>query len=345
MTLLLRNLVLLLVVAVTAPGCVAIDDYCYHHKKRALARHAWKATRQEDGLACRDYASGWKSAYYEMATGSNGALPAVAPQQYWATKYQNPLGQAAIESFFLGYQDGVLAAVQDGVGLWNGVPTSGVAALACQEPVWDGLPMPFTERMPFTEPLPFTEEVLPESLKQFDGAILEPPIDLGASPPQSIRPTFQPQNKLLTAAKSLVAEDNVDTASGYWDRDRTDGPQHLPAAALMATRVAFTQPVLFSLEVQADASKAVSATPEVVSEETESIPAPKQVTATEAVATKSSVPGPPRQDVKSASTGSSVPEKAENSDRGDEPDSLQRWLETYLPGNSSETVKAPCRKQ
>ncbi|MCA9263139.1 MAG: hypothetical protein KDA60_04800 [Planctomycetales bacterium] len=114
--------------------------------KHSQARAAW---RRAGGVPAntghvRDYARGWKSGYYDVATGSNGIAPALPPKRYWATKYQSPRGQESVREWYAGYQRGAAAAQSRCLDDLNAVPHSGLEdmEIACDSestiPTWIG---------------------------------------------------------------------------------------------------------------------------------------------------------------------------------------------------------------
>lgn len=107
-------------------GCAAVDDYhyCWVHGWRADS--AWRAQHnyQQRWELSSHYAKGWKAGYFDVSTGGCGETPAVPPPAYWSPQYQSEAGQAAIEDWFTGFQDGATAAQSSGLDAWHPVPTS-----------------------------------------------------------------------------------------------------------------------------------------------------------------------------------------------------------------------------
>ncbi len=120
-----------------APGCSlfsnavreirkaeCLDEFMLAHRNKVFAAKAWyreqHCYRNRGQLS--EFKAGFIQGYIDVANGSNGCIPAVAPSHYWGWKYQSPGGQSAINAWFAGYPMGVKAAEQDGVGHWGRAP-------------------------------------------------------------------------------------------------------------------------------------------------------------------------------------------------------------------------------
>ena len=62
-----------------------------------------------------DFHDGFIEGYCNSCNGGDGTPPALPPNEYWGTQYQNTNGQKAIQAWYKGYPEGVKAAKQDGV--------------------------------------------------------------------------------------------------------------------------------------------------------------------------------------------------------------------------------------
>lgn len=121
----------------TSPGCSLLnnaykqlrksehlDEFMISHRNKVFAARAWHRIRHcyKDRANLGEFKAGFFAGYNDVANGSDGCLPCVAPSQYWGWKYQSPGGQAAIDAWFAGYPLGVKAAEQDGIGYWGRPP-------------------------------------------------------------------------------------------------------------------------------------------------------------------------------------------------------------------------------
>lgn len=126
-----RSALLAWAIAVTATfsGCVSVasvQDWHYAHVNKARASSAWFENHDSDQrkyLGC-DYEAGYKSGFFDAATGKDCRLPPVPPAQYWAAKYQCCEGQTCVQNWFKGYQAGLAAAQNCGYPAFNDVPVS-----------------------------------------------------------------------------------------------------------------------------------------------------------------------------------------------------------------------------
>ena len=121
----MRWVTLLCVGVAALSGCAAIEDYHYawvNHRRAALAWHH-TSTVHDRVDASAHFTAGWKQGYYDVCTGGSGAPPALPPKKYWSPHYQGMDGQAAIEDWFAGYQDGATTAQSTGVGEWHPIAT------------------------------------------------------------------------------------------------------------------------------------------------------------------------------------------------------------------------------
>ncbi len=120
-----RKLLLMALSSLSLCGCAAsLQDLHYAAVNKTRAEYAWySSTSISDRWNCgSDYAYGYKSGYYDKATGKACTLPAVPPPCYWSTKYQCCEGQKHIQDWYRGYQCGVAAAEGSGYPYFHDVP-------------------------------------------------------------------------------------------------------------------------------------------------------------------------------------------------------------------------------
>lgn len=193
-----RRTLLLAAVALTmltgcawAPGALCLDPFIHHRNYRA-AKVAWMTFGHADlgpwAPLCRDFETGWRQGYYDVAGGMDGQRPITPPRRYWAARYQTPAGQQQVEAWFAGYELGAAAAQRDGIGYWAFVPTSlGVPAqerieehgtIGYRVMPEEGLNTPPQARSaPYAEPIPAAE---PEPVRP---RRLPPELPLPTAPP------------------------------------------------------------------------------------------------------------------------------------------------------------------
>jgi hypothetical protein len=121
----MRYVLLVCATVIVFSGCAAIQDYHYCFVNHRRAASAWKATypRPDRRSFSSDYEHGWKSGYFDVSTGGCGEPPVIPPNKYWSTRYQSDSGQAAVEDWYTGFQDGAIAAEGDGSGAFHWIPT------------------------------------------------------------------------------------------------------------------------------------------------------------------------------------------------------------------------------
>lgn len=120
-----RRLLLMALSSLSLCGCAAsFQDLHYAAVNKTRAEYSWySSTSMSDRWNCgSDYAYGYKSGYYDKATGKACTLPAVPPPCYWSTKYQCCDGQKHIQDWYRGYQCGVAAAEGSGYPYFHDVP-------------------------------------------------------------------------------------------------------------------------------------------------------------------------------------------------------------------------------
>ena len=120
-----RKILLMALSSLGLTGCAAsLQDLHYAAVNKTRAEYSWYSkTSLSDRWNCgSDYAYGYKSGYYDAATGKACTLPAVPPPCYWSTKYQCCDGQKQIQDWYRGYQCGVAAAQGTGYPSFHDVP-------------------------------------------------------------------------------------------------------------------------------------------------------------------------------------------------------------------------------
>ncbi len=110
-------------------GCslvAAKQDWQFNHANHRRAADAWKCcyTKEQRKCLSGDFEAGFKTGYFDTATGRDCRLPPVAPTKYWAAKYQCCSGQQAIQDWFSGYQYGISAAQSSGYPSFHEIPVS-----------------------------------------------------------------------------------------------------------------------------------------------------------------------------------------------------------------------------
>lgn len=171
-------------VLATSAGCVALREYQCDAMTKLRAHSAYNSTACPPSCAsvARHYERGWKQGYYDVAKGGEGCAPPLPPEQYFSFKYQCPKGEAAVHTWYRGYQDGAHAAFASGVQQFNYVPSPCVNGAGPQD-------MPMDANEPVSEPIP------------------APPATTMLSP--SARPEVAPLSPVQTAVLPPAAEVTV----------------------------------------------------------------------------------------------------------------------------------------
>lgn len=102
-----------------------MNDFMLSYRNSALAAKAWHDQKHcfANQPHIKHFEAGFRSGYVDVASGSNGCTPAVAPREYWGWKYQSPEGQAKVAAWFAGYPLGAKAAEEHGLQHWSYIPT------------------------------------------------------------------------------------------------------------------------------------------------------------------------------------------------------------------------------
>ncbi|MGB7345810.1 MAG: hypothetical protein WBD20_16460 [Pirellulaceae bacterium] len=122
--------------SLTSGACRAVkqhdglDNFMIGYRNQVLAARAWHEHKHcyANRSHQRDFKAGFMQGYADVANGSNGCVPSVAPSSYWGWRYQSADGQNAVNAWFAGYPLGAQLAEQDGVNNWSNIRPSGANA-------------------------------------------------------------------------------------------------------------------------------------------------------------------------------------------------------------------------
>ena len=94
-------------------GCAAFQDCEYSCAQSFRSHKAWwcNPCERTSSIPWSHYSCGWRQGYRDVLMGGDGQCPPVPPPRYWSHKYQSCQGEAWIECWFSGYQDGANAAI------------------------------------------------------------------------------------------------------------------------------------------------------------------------------------------------------------------------------------------
>ncbi|WP_145420906.1 hypothetical protein [Planctomycetes bacterium K23_9] len=114
------------------------------YRNQVLAAKAWHEQKHcfANRKHQRDFKAGFMQGYMDVADGSNGCVPSVAPSSYWGWRYQSADGQNAVNAWFAGYPQGAQLAEQDGVNSWSNIRPSGANAPQQRQAVFVPPPVP-----------------------------------------------------------------------------------------------------------------------------------------------------------------------------------------------------------
>ncbi|MEM8736370.1 MAG: hypothetical protein AAGG44_19230 [Planctomycetota bacterium] len=113
-------------------NCIATkQDWHYKFANWRRAVSAFDCCYSAEAQKClsSDFESGFKAGFVDTSIGKDCRVPPVPPPKYWAAKYQCPSGQCAIQDWFRGYQNGIVAAQSKGYPEFNEVPVSSSAPI------------------------------------------------------------------------------------------------------------------------------------------------------------------------------------------------------------------------
>lgn len=114
----------------TGCNCIATkQDWHYKFTNWRRAAAAWDCCYSAEAQKCLscDFESGFKAGFVDTSVGKDCRVPPVPPPKYWAAKYQCPSGQCAVQDWFRGYQQGIIASQSKGYPSFNQVPVAPTA--------------------------------------------------------------------------------------------------------------------------------------------------------------------------------------------------------------------------
>jgi len=92
-------------------GCTALSDCKYEVGQKIRTHQAW---HEFDGCHTQcftcDYRNGWKTGYYDVATGGEGCPPVIAPKKYWKPPVFVEYDPSRRDDWYCGFQDGAACA-------------------------------------------------------------------------------------------------------------------------------------------------------------------------------------------------------------------------------------------
>ena len=92
-------------------GCTALSDCKYEVGQKIRTHQAW---HEFDGCHSQcftgDYRNGWKTGYYDVATGGEGRPPVIAPKKYWKPPVFVEYDPSRRDDWYCGFQDGAACA-------------------------------------------------------------------------------------------------------------------------------------------------------------------------------------------------------------------------------------------
>jgi hypothetical protein len=137
-------------------GCTQVQNSTIAVGNRVSAEFSWwgassmyRGAGMPYGLR-RHFRCGYVQGYYDVCGGACGDVPLLPPQCYWGAKYQTGYGAECIDSWFSGYREGAVTALNDGALGSNQLPTSWSPALGVPHPgaVPPGSGATFPENLP-----------------------------------------------------------------------------------------------------------------------------------------------------------------------------------------------------
>lgn len=95
-------------------------------RNRSFSAKAWHRRKHHfcKERYLKDFSSGFRAGYEDVAAGGGECTPAFPPQEYWGWDFQSSEGHARSSSWFAGYPQGARAAEEDGLGSWQQIPMS-----------------------------------------------------------------------------------------------------------------------------------------------------------------------------------------------------------------------------
>lgn len=117
----------LLFLHVAGCSCIATkQDWHYQFANWRRANTAFDCCYTKEKQKCLgcDFERGFKRGFIDTSMGKDCRVPAVPPPRYWSAKYQCASGQEIVQSWFLGYEQGIIASQSAGYPEFNEVPVS-----------------------------------------------------------------------------------------------------------------------------------------------------------------------------------------------------------------------------
>ncbi len=104
----------------------ATNDIAIGWRNTVWARQSWHENKAAfvDQPYFREFGTGYRAGYHDVASGGNGCPPPLPPRHLWSWKFQTPEGQGKIAAWFAGYPHGAAAAEVDQAGEWMQIPVS-----------------------------------------------------------------------------------------------------------------------------------------------------------------------------------------------------------------------------
>ena len=89
-----------------------IDDFVACKVAKDVARHHLAILYADDGHPTYDFQAGFEQAYADVALGSDGQTPAIAPSPYWKSHQRTAEGHARAQQWLAGYAAGATQALE-----------------------------------------------------------------------------------------------------------------------------------------------------------------------------------------------------------------------------------------
>ena len=89
-----------------------IDDFMSCKVARDVARHHMAVLYPPESRPTYDFQAGFEQAYADVAIGSDGQVPAIAPSPYWKTHQRTADGHQRAEQWLSGYVAGASQALE-----------------------------------------------------------------------------------------------------------------------------------------------------------------------------------------------------------------------------------------
>jgi hypothetical protein len=125
---------------VTAPGCSAfrgLQEYLEYNEECEETilnwrdyNWSWQAWRFRKRMYRGQpqffaFGEGFRAGYTNVASGGDGCPPALPPRKFWSYGFQSAEGQSKVAAWYAGFPEGVRAAREDGVGLYQDIQVAG----------------------------------------------------------------------------------------------------------------------------------------------------------------------------------------------------------------------------